>query len=145
MGRFNHEAVAVDPKTGIVYQTEDRGDGLFYRFIPNQPGKLQAGGVLQALKIQGMPGVNTSNRTTPTIPVNQPMAAEWVTIENPNPPTDTVRVEGYSKGAAQFTRGEGIWYGKGEFYFTCTNGGSKSAGQVWRYVPGQTAQQGGTI
>jgi uncharacterized protein len=145
MGRFNHEAVAVDPKTGIVYQTEDRGDGLFYRFIPNQPGNLQAGGVLQALKIQGMPGVNTSNRTTPTIPANQPMAAEWVTIENPNPPTDTVRVEGYSKGAARFTRGEGIWYGKGEFYFTCTNGGSKSAGQVWRYVPGQTAQQGGTI
>ena len=25
MGRFNHEAVAVDPKTGIVYETEDRG------------------------------------------------------------------------------------------------------------------------
>ena len=28
MGRFNHEAVAVDPLTGIVYQTEDREDGL---------------------------------------------------------------------------------------------------------------------
>ena len=28
MGRFNHEAVCVDPATGIVYQTEDRGDGL---------------------------------------------------------------------------------------------------------------------
>src|SRR3546814_13643275 len=24
MGRFNHEAVAVDPETGIVYETEDR-------------------------------------------------------------------------------------------------------------------------
>ena len=35
MGRFNHEAIAVDPKTGIVYQTEDRHDGLLYRFIPN--------------------------------------------------------------------------------------------------------------
>ncbi|MEX0884256.1 MAG: alkaline phosphatase PhoX, partial [Cyclobacteriaceae bacterium] len=41
MGRFNHEAVAVDPATGIVYLTEDRGDGIFYRFIPNRPGKLQ--------------------------------------------------------------------------------------------------------
>ncbi|MDE0840107.1 MAG: DUF839 domain-containing protein, partial [Kiritimatiellae bacterium] len=28
MGRFNHEAVAVDPKSGVVYQTEDRSDGL---------------------------------------------------------------------------------------------------------------------
>jgi len=35
MGRFNHEAVAVDPASGVVYQTEDRPDGLIYRFIPN--------------------------------------------------------------------------------------------------------------
>jgi hypothetical protein len=58
MGRFNHEAVAIDPKTGIVYQTEDRGDGLFYRFIPKQPGNLNAGGVLQALVIKGKPAIN---------------------------------------------------------------------------------------
>jgi secreted PhoX family phosphatase len=29
MGRFNHEAACVDPRTGIVYMTEDREDGLF--------------------------------------------------------------------------------------------------------------------
>ena len=40
MGRFNHEAVAVDPKTGIVYETEDRDDGLIYRFIPKAKGQL---------------------------------------------------------------------------------------------------------
>ena len=38
MGRFNHEAVATDPRTGIVYQTEDRGDSLIYRFIPENAG-----------------------------------------------------------------------------------------------------------
>ena len=38
MGRFNHEAVAVDPATGIVYMTEDRDEGLLYRFVPNEPG-----------------------------------------------------------------------------------------------------------
>jgi hypothetical protein len=120
--------------------------------IPNQPGNLKAGGILQALKIKGKPGVNTNNRTTQTIPVGQPMDVEWLTIDNPNPPTDTVRVEGFGKGAAQFSRGEGIWYGNGELYFTCTDGGlggiganKRGAGQVWRYVPGQTAQQGGTI
>ena len=32
MGRFNHEAVAVDPASGVVYQTEDRPDGLIYRY-----------------------------------------------------------------------------------------------------------------
>ena len=66
---------------------------------------------------------------------------EWVTIDNPDPATDTVRVKGFGKGAAQFARGEGIWYGNGEVYFCCTNGGSVDAngrpngfGQVWRYL-----------
>ena len=34
LGAFNHEAAAVDPETGIVYETEDRSDGNFYRFTP---------------------------------------------------------------------------------------------------------------
>lgn len=61
MGRFRHEAVAVDPATGIVYQTEDRRDGLFYRFIPNEPGKLVAGGRLQALRVKYAKGLDTRN------------------------------------------------------------------------------------
>ena len=40
MGRFVHEAVAVDPKTGIVYETEDRTPAGFYRFVPNKFGEL---------------------------------------------------------------------------------------------------------
>ncbi len=44
MGRFLHEAGAVDPDTGVVYQTEDEGPDGFYRFIPNEPGNLAAGG-----------------------------------------------------------------------------------------------------
>ncbi|MBD1995890.1 DUF839 domain-containing protein [Leptolyngbya sp. FACHB-541] len=144
MGRFNHEAIAVDPATGIVYQTEDRPDGLFYRFIPDQPGNLQAGGVLQAIALPVLSTLDTSNRTR-TISVGQPMQAEWVTIADPNPPTDTVRLEGANSGAAQFSRGEGIWYGNGEFYFCCTIGGATGLGQIWRYVPGSTAEQGGTL
>lgn len=41
LGRFVHEAVAVDPATGIVYQTEDQGQAGFYRYVaagPYQPG-----------------------------------------------------------------------------------------------------------
>jgi uncharacterized protein len=130
MGRFNHEAVAVDPKTGIVYQTEDRGDGLFYRFIPKQPGKLSAGGTLQALKFK-----NGTQFTQTDFPRHKLFAVEWVTIEDPDPVADTVRREGFAKGAAQFSRGEGIWYGKNEFYFCATGGGTAGLGQVWRYLP----------
>ena len=47
MGRFEHEAAGVDPETGVVYLTEDKGDSAFYRFIPKEPGRLAAGGRLQ--------------------------------------------------------------------------------------------------
>jgi secreted PhoX family phosphatase len=139
MGRFNHEAVAVDPVTGIVYQTEDRGDSLFYRFIPNVPGKLAEGGRLQALKIGNTSSVNTAAGFS----TGQTWTVNWVDISDPDPITDTVRFEGQSSGAARFARGEGIWYdGKGSFYFCCTNGGSVNTsgnpngfGQVFRYTP----------
>ncbi len=131
MGRFNHEAVAVDPKTGIVYETEDRGDSLFYRFIPKERGKLEKGGTLQALKFKDI----FQAQTFAGFPKRKPMKVEWVTITDPNPPEDTVREEGFAKGAAQFARGEGIWYGNGEIYFCCTSGGALELGQVWRYIP----------
>ena len=141
MGRFNHEAIAVDPKTGIVYQTEDQLDGLFYRFLPKKPGNLKAGGSLEALKIKNKPQAVTQSG----FPVGQPMVVEWVPIEDPDPPQDTVRAEGFAKGAAQFSRGEGICFGNNEAYFCCTSGGKAGLGQVWRYVPGETAQAGGTL
>ncbi|MBD2361696.1 DUF839 domain-containing protein [Anabaena minutissima FACHB-250] len=137
MGRFNHEAIAVDPVTGIVYQTEDSGSSLFYRFIPNVPGKLAEGGKLEALVIKGRPQSITNNRgaNSGLYPIGQKFAVEWVEIPDPNPATDNVRVQGFTLGAAQFSRGEGIWYGNGELYFCCTNGGANSGGQVWRYNP----------
>ncbi|MBD2292623.1 DUF839 domain-containing protein [Anabaena sphaerica FACHB-251] len=131
MGRFNHEAAAVDPNTGYIYMTEDRGDGLFYRFIPNQSNNLSAGGLLYGLKITGLPGVNTATG----FPQNLPRAVEWVQINNPDPTSDTVRIEGYNNGAARFSGGEGIFYGSGYVYFTCKSGGSSGDGQIWRYSP----------
>ncbi len=53
MGRFSHEAVAVDPWTGIVYETEDAGSNSgFYRFLPRSRRSLRHGGKLQMLGIQ---------------------------------------------------------------------------------------------
>lgn len=141
MGRFNHEAVAVDPDSHIIYQTEDREDGLFYRFIPHRPGTLNAGGVLEALKIKGHPQINTKQG----IPIGKPLPVEWVRIENPDPKTDTVRAEGYTKGAAQFSRGEGICLDNREVLFCCTSGGAAKLGQIWRYIPGQNTSKAGTL
>lgn len=137
MGRRNHEAAAVDPSTGYVYLTEDRGDSLFYRFRPNVYGNLQAGGVLEALKIVDMPGVNTAMNFRQYL--FQPLAAEWVTIDLPDPDTESNgmsnRAQGQAKGAARFTRGEGCWWGNGKVYFVCSNGGDAGAGQVFAYDP----------
>ena len=53
MGRFIHEAVCVDPGSGIVYETEDRAAAGFYRFLPKTKQVLAAGGQLQMLAIKG--------------------------------------------------------------------------------------------
>ena len=139
MGRFNHEAVCVDPRTGIVYLTEDRPDGLIYRFIPNAPGKLRDGGKLQALALLDAQSFDTRNweaLTTPKLPANEPKKATWIDLENVEAPDDDLRLAGFAKGAARFARGEGMWFGRNELYFACTNGGHISKGQVFRYTPG---------
>lgn len=138
MGRFRHEAVAVDPQSGIVYQTEDMGDGLIYRFIPNVPGQLAEGGRLQALAIVDQPSRDTRNwplLNKPNFPSTQLFDVEWIDIEDVESPRDDLRGQGFAKGAARFARGEGMWYADGEVYFACTNGGHKLMGQVFRYLP----------
>jgi secreted PhoX family phosphatase len=45
MGRFVHEAVATDHRTGVVYQTDDPGRGVgagFYRYLPDEPEALES-------------------------------------------------------------------------------------------------------
>ena len=149
MGRFNHEAACVDPETGIVYLTEDRGDSLFYRFIPNVYGKLSKGGKLQALSIKGMPKFDSRNWNKSDMTVNQWFDAEWITLDEPESPKDDLRKRGHELGATIFARGEGIYWADNELYFTCTNGGEKQLGQIMRYQP-KTAKasiehQGGRI
>ncbi len=136
MGRFNHEAVGVDPKTGIVYQTEDRDDGLFYRFLPKRPGELRAGGKLQALVISDKKSMDTRNWSDDDhFDVGESLAVEWLDVDDVTAPDDDLRLQGFFGGAARFARGEGIWYGNGEFFFACTSGGSEKIGQIWRYRP----------
>jgi len=137
MGRFNHEAVCVDPKTSIVYQTEDRGDSLIYRYIPIVSGDLHQGGKLQALAIKGQPTLDTRNYDEQLMSLNQPFDVEWIDMEGIDSPEDDLRYRGAKAGAAVFARGEGMWYGNDEVYFACTSGGKNRTGQVFKYVPSE--------
>ena len=137
MGRFNHEAVAVEPNSGIVYQTEDRHDGLIYRFIPNVPGQLAQGGKLQALMVIDQPGLDTRNwdKKGPEVAVGQSLPVRWIDMEDIDAPEDDLRIRGHEQGAARFARGEGMWYADQTIFFACTNGGSEKKGQIWKYIP----------
>ncbi len=137
MGRFNHEAVAIDPRTGIVYLTEDRGDGLFYRFIPKVKGELHKRGKLQALAFVWKKGMDTRNWDThdPAVKVGTKYAVKWIDLEDIDSDKDDLRIRGHADGAAIFCRGEGIWFGKNELYFACTSGGRIHTGQIFKYIP----------
>ncbi|MXY58727.1 MAG: DUF839 domain-containing protein [Gammaproteobacteria bacterium] len=149
MGRFIHEAVAVDPETGIVYETEDTwyvpdwrpGAGL-YRFIPNEPGVLAAGGRLQMMAVTGRPGYLTARGQT----AGDTHQVHWVDIDDPDPPnaeSDQLAVfkQGVERGGARFARLEGAFHGDGGIYVVSTNGGDATCGQVFHYRP-ETADTG---
>lgn len=144
MGRFEHEACAVDEATGIVYMTEDRFHSLFYRYIPDTPGKLLAGGKLQALVVDGHPSLSTHNWTaTPSMRLGESRSAHWIDFEDPNPLEDTLRYIGEYRGAATFARGEGLCVAGDRFAFSCTNGGPSRLGQIFTYKP--TSADGGEL
>lgn len=141
MGRFRREAVAVNPRSGVVYQTEDMDDGCLYRFVPNTPGKLAAGGRLQALAFRDRPGLDTRNWKEPMLSPGKPFAIKWIDLDDPESPKDDLRYRAFERGAARFARGEGIWWStdqrnQGEVYFACTSGGQKRIGQLFRLMPG---------
>lgn len=137
MGRFSREAVAIDPNTSIVYQTEDNRPSLITRFIPDHPGELWRTGRVQALAIRGRPGVNTWNWPDgeEVIEIGVPMAVDWIEVTGTDNPDNDIADRAVARGAANFTRGEGMWFGENEVFFCCTDGGPAKIGQIWRYRP----------
>lgn len=145
MGRFAHEAVAVDPATGFVYQTEDSaGRSGFYRYVPavrcGRLGSLAMGGVLQMARVKGAPNANLANAA-----VDETHALEWVDIADPDqnrgdatgPTGITITnasgpfVQGWRQGALRLNRGEGIWHAQGRLFVMDTSGGAVSRGAIW--------------
>lgn len=133
LGRFVHEAVAVDPGSGIVYQTEDADRAGLYRFVPAVPGRLHEGGRLQMLAVRGRPKADLRKGQL----TNVPMGVYWVDIEVADPGTHgrglevSVFEQGHRRGAATFARLEGASFSDGRLYVTSTSGGNADVGQVW--------------
>jgi len=144
MGRFRHEACAVDPNTGYVHQTEDQVPCGFYRYKPQRYGRLHDGGELQMLKVKGAMSSTDLTGHAINIPVGTVYDVDWVTIQAPTsghtPGTFDGRGvvgQGIAQNGARFGRLEGAWYDTGSIYFTATNGGLSQCGQVWRYEPAE--------
>ena len=136
MGRFVHEAVAVDARTGIVYETEDANPAGFYRFIPKQRGDLAKGGKLQMLVLTGRHQFDLRSGQKQ----GQTLAVNWVDISQPDPTdenlgSNSVYQQGFKQGGATFARLEGCWFGGDSIFFTSTSGGDNKLGQVWQYIP----------
>ena len=158
-GRFSHEAVAVDQRHGIVYETEDpeagRGAG-FYRYLPRNPHKLTKGGRLQMLAVRDRPQLDMRQGQR----VGRRLPVAWVDIDEPDPPYSDlddprgVFRQGYAKGGALFNRLEGCWEDRGHIFFVSTSGGDvkngdlnddgyeEGFGQIWHYQP---CRWGGTL
>ncbi|WP_069741441.1 alkaline phosphatase PhoX [Streptomyces sp. EN23] len=144
MGRFQHEAIAVDPKSGIVYETEDAFDkpfGLFYRFLPEKPlggtGSLRAGGALEAMRVPGVPDLSAVQETGTSFD-----RIEWVPVPDPLAAGTAIRFQDFGpKGITHAQKLEGCYWGGSSVYFVSSfarrNEGSAADhyGQVWRYEP----------
>jgi secreted PhoX family phosphatase len=107
LGRFEHEAAAVDPKGRRVYLTEDVPDGRFYRFTPRKYPSLDAGKLEVAV-------VAANGSVT------------WRTVPDPGAAGTPTRAQ--VAESTPFDGGEGIAYHRGTVYFT-----TKGDDRVWNY------------
>lgn len=162
LGRFPHEAVAVDPGRGRLYLTEDASgpNGLFYRWTPPsgtstplKKGQLKAlsdtAGTLQALLARDSKGP-VLDLSVATVPGTSYLVS-WVTVPDRDAKTISTRKQfaypGQKDGegaAGPITRSrklEGCWWGDGGVYFVASyarlSDGSAEPheGQVWFYNP----------
>lgn len=136
LGRFVHEAAAVDPETSVVYLTEDANEAGLYRFLPRRPRRLAEGGRLEMLAVTGQPRFPAfeGHRNGLDVP------AHWVPIAEPDPAEADVNpaavfVQGAALGGAVFRRLEGCAFAGGRLVFQSTSGGALRLGQVWQYTP----------
>ncbi|MFE9741462.1 alkaline phosphatase PhoX [Streptomyces sp. NPDC006477] len=144
MGRFQHEAIAIDPASGIVYETEDAFQhpfGLFYRFLPHRPlggtGSLRAGGALEAMRVPGVADLSVIQETGARFE-----GVEWVPVPDPQAVETPIRLQDFGpRGITHAQKLEGCYWGGNAVYFVSSfarerdGSGATHFGQVWKYEP----------
>ncbi|MHC0432677.1 alkaline phosphatase PhoX [Streptomyces sp. O3] len=150
-GRYDHEAVVIDPKRGHAYLTEDdkRPNGLLFRWVPPKGfrhgrGQLRTladdAGVLQALRCVDSGGryVDDLSRATK---IGTVYGVDWVDVPDRDAREVPVRKQ---FGPGEVTRArklEGMWWGDGGAYLVASyardddSPGEPHDGQVWFYDP----------
>lgn len=142
MGRYSHEAVAIDPETNVAYLTEDASHpfGLLYRFTPSDAGggygSYRGGGTLEALRVPGVRDLSTVRKVNTRF-----NHVEWVPVPDPTAATVSTRRQFTDDQVTRSQKLEGAWYGRDAVYIVASfarlaNGSAaEHEGQVWRYEP----------
>lgn len=153
LGRFAHESVAVDPDTGVIYETEDAGspNGHFYRWtppadaLPLTKGSLRNladdAGTLEAMRATSADGSFVAD-LSPAREIGLRYAVEWVTVPDRFATTTSIRKQTFVKPVTRSRKLEGMWWGDGGAYFVCSfargaadNSQDYHDGQVWFFDP----------
>ncbi|MFI5496064.1 alkaline phosphatase PhoX [Actinoplanes sp. NPDC051859] len=155
LGRYAHEAVAVDPHTHSIYLTEDAAgpQGLYYRWTPPKrfhggKGALRAlalspggatAGKLQALSCSAY-GKHIFDLSEATEPGTR-YHVTWVDVPDRDARTVSVRNQLTDTQITRSRKLEGQWWGDGGVYFVASfarkEDGSRNDhdGHVWHYDP----------
>jgi secreted PhoX family phosphatase len=155
LGRYAHEAVAVDPATSAIYETEDAGgpNGLYFRWLP--PAGFRGGkGALVALAqgsggdtagtLSAMSCSRGSRHIADLSEATQPgtqYEVQWVDVPDRDARTVSVRKQFTDAQVTRSRKLEGAWWADGGAYFVSSfarlSDGSRNEhdGQVWFYDP----------
>ncbi|MCM2577549.1 alkaline phosphatase PhoX [Streptomyces meridianus] len=149
LGRFEHEAVVIDPKRGHAYLTEDSSgpNGLLYRWTPPEGythgrGKFRTladdAGVLAAAVCTDSGGrfVDDLSRATE---VGTVYGVDWAEVPDRDARSTPIRKQFGDHEITRARKLEGMWWADGGAYFVSSFAREESPvahdGQVWFYDP----------
>ncbi len=149
-GRFDHEAVVIDPKRGHAYLTEDDSapNGLLFRWVPPHGFKHGRGqlrkladdaGALQATRCYDSGGrfVDDLSRATR---IGTVYGVDWIDVPDRDGRTVPVREQFDDGDITRARKLEGMWWADGGAYIVSSyardeSPGEPHDGQVWFYDP----------
>ncbi|MDQ4118514.1 MAG: PhoX family protein [Actinomycetota bacterium] len=155
MGRFAHEAVAVDPRDNTIYLTEDAStpNGLLYRWVPPRGFR---GGKWELKKLAESAGGDTAGRfqamralrgdqhvrdLSEATRRGTSYRVEWVDVPDRLAATTPTRTQLPADRITRSRKFEGAWWGLDGAYVVASyarlDDGSANAhdGQIWFYDP----------